>query len=81
MKKFIIFLIMLSLVLPVQAAFWNKDAKLGNEIQKEEYPESTDVEPKGEPQESSMLIVGGVEEVMGVSLEECLKFAHLISRK
>lgn len=75
MKKFIIFLIMLSLVLPVQAAFWNKDAKLGNEIQKEEYPESTDVEPKGEPQESSMLIVGGVEEVMDVSLEECLKFA------
>ena len=66
---------MLSLVLPVQAAFWNKDAKLGNEIQKEEYPESTDVEPKGEPQESSMLIVGGVEEVMDVSLEECLKFA------
>ena len=63
------------MVLPVQAAFWNKDAKLGNEIQKEEYPESTDVEPKGEPQESSMLIVGGVEEVMDVSLEECLKFA------
>lgn len=75
MKKFIIFLIMLSLVSPVQAAFWNKDAKLGNEIQKEEYPESIDVEPKGEPQESSMLIVGGVEEVMDVSLEECLKFA------
>lgn len=76
MKKFIIFLIMLSLnQISANAAFWNKDVPLGNEIKKEEYPDSIDVEPKGEPQESSMLIVGGVEEVMDVSLEECLKYA------
>lgn len=57
------------------AAFWNKDVQLGNEIKKEEYPDSVDVEPKGEPQESSTLIVGGVEEVMDISMEECLRLA------
>lgn len=57
------------------ATFWNKDVQLGNEIKKEEYPDSTEVEPKGEPQESSTLIVGGIEEVMDISMEECLRLA------
>ncbi len=76
MKKFIIFLIMLSLSqVTANAAFWHKDSQLGNEIQKEEYPDSSDVEPKGEPKENSTLIVGGIEEVMDISLEECLRYA------
>ncbi len=76
MKKFLVFLIMLSLTqVSANAAFWNKDVQLGNEIKKEEYPESLDVEPKGEPQESKTLIVGGVEEVVDISLEECLRLA------
>lgn len=76
MKKFIIFLIIISLCqTSAMAAFWNKDVQLGNEIKKEEYPDSTDVEPKGEPKESSTLIVGGVEEIMDISLEECLRLA------
>lgn len=76
MKKFIIFLIIISLCqTSANAAFWNKDVQLGNEIKKEEYPDSTDVEPKGEPQESSTLIVGGIEEVMDISMEQCLRLA------
>lgn len=76
MKKFIIFLIMISLCqTSASATFWNKDVQLGNEIKKEEYPDSTEVEPKGEPQESSTLIVGGIEEVMDISMEECLRLA------
>ncbi|MCM1002858.1 MAG: TolC family protein [Candidatus Gastranaerophilales bacterium] len=76
MKKFIIFLIMISLCqTSAMAAFWNKDAQLGNEIKKEEYPESLDVEPKGEPQENKTLIVGGIEEIVDISMEECLRLA------
>lgn len=66
MKKIFIFLIMISLCTPAFAAFG-----LGNQIQKEEYPESVDVEPKNTP----TVITGGVEEVMDVSLDECLRFA------
>lgn len=67
---------MLSLTqVSANAAFWHKDSQLGNEIKKEEYPDSSEVEPKGEPKENSMLIVGGIEEVMDISLEECLRFA------
>ena len=76
MKKFIIFLIMISLCqTSANAAFWNRDTQLGNEIKKEEYPDSTEVEPKGEPKESSTLIVGGIEEIMDISMEECLRLA------
>lgn len=60
------------------AAFWNKQAQenLGNNIQKEEYPESKDVEPKIEEQTSDTLIIkGGIEEVTDISLEECLQCA------
>ena len=46
MRKIITFLIMVFLLqIPADAVFWNKDAGLGNEIKKEEYPESKDVEP------------------------------------
>lgn len=76
MKKFIIFLIMITLCQSsAMAAFWNKDVQLGNEIKKEEYPESVEVEPKGEPEENRTLIVGGIEEVMDISMEECLRLA------
>lgn len=75
MKKFTIFLIMIFLVAPAHAAFWNKDVQLGNEIQKEEYPDSSDVEPKVVTSEETTVISGGVEEVMDVSLDECLRVA------
>lgn len=58
------------------AAFWNKDnSHLGNDIQKEEFPDSVDVEPKRDAAADSLVIKGGVEEVMEVSLEECLRYA------
>ena len=59
------------------AAFWSKDVdkKLGNEIQKEEYPESKDVEPKLDSEANGLVIQGGIEEVMDISLEECLRCA------
>ena len=58
------------------AAFWNKDSakNLGNDIVKEEYPDSKDVEPRVEDS-SPIVIKGGVEEVMEISLEECLRCA------
>ena len=58
------------------AAFWNKDnSHQGNDIQKEEFPDSVDVEPKRDAAADSLVIKGGVEEVMEVSLEECLRYA------
>ena len=55
------------------AAFWNKEVKsdIGNEIQKEEYPDSKDVEPVIDKKTSDNLVIqGGVEEVMDMDLEE-----------
>ena len=75
MKKIFIFLIMIFMVSPSYAAFWNKDVQLGNEIKKEEYPDSSDVEPKVEAPQETTVISGGVEEVMDVSLDECLRVA------
>ena len=62
------------------AAFWNKDpdANLGNDIQKEEFPDGKDVEPKtdkAESAESDLLITGSVEEVNDINLDECLRLA------
>ena len=63
------------------AAFWSKSQNLdlGNEIVKEEYPESKDVEPRLETEKidgsEALVIKGGVEEVMDISLEECLRCA------
>lgn len=58
------------------AAFWNKETKagLGNEIQKEEFPDSKDVEPKFEANEQ-LVIQGGVEEFTEITLEDSLRFA------
>ena len=66
---------MIFMVSPSYAAFWNKDVQLGNEIKKEEYPDSSDVEPKVEAPQETTVISGGVEEVMDVSLDECLRVA------
>ena len=47
LRLFIISIIFLMITqINSQAAFWHKDNDLGNEIQKEEYPDSRDVEPK-----------------------------------
>ncbi len=78
-KFLITFLIILSFLQnSVSAAFWTKsnNAELGNDIVKEEYPESKDVEPRVEDvSANSHTITGGVEEVMDISLEECLRCA------
>ena len=72
-KVLLILLIMVMFQNAVNAAFWSKshNESLGNEIVKEEYPESKDVEPVVE-NEQSYTIAGGVEEVIDISLEECL---------
>ena len=59
------------------AAFWHKETntQLGNEIKVEEYPESKDVEPRIDTDSETKMIVGGVEEVTDISLEECLRCA------
>ncbi|MBE7703039.1 MAG: TolC family protein [Cyanobacteria bacterium SIG28] len=60
------------------AAFWNKETKnnIGNEIQKEEYPDSKDVEPVIDKKTPDNLVIqGGVEEVIDMDLEECLRCA------
>lgn len=81
MKKirFLIIFLIISLIsqASVFAAFWSKshNAELGNEIVKEEYPESKDVEPRIEENSNTTLITGGVEEVIDISLDECLRAA------
>lgn len=75
LRLFIIFIIFLMMsLISSQAAFWHKDNDLGNDIQKEEYPDSRDVEPKKES-DDSMVIQGSVENTVDISLEECMKFA------
>ena len=76
MKKLCIILsiFMLTAQMPGNAAFWQKDNGLGNQIQKEEYPESKDVEPKVVTEDNTV-IKGGVENTIDITLEECLKFA------
>lgn len=76
------FLIILILIITmsncnVYAAFWHKDSNMpiGNDIQQEEYPEGKDVEPKLDSDADTLVIKGGVEEVMDISLEECLRYA------
>lgn len=77
-RLFITFLIILSMFqLPVSAAFGKHSTTIGNEIKKEEYPDSKDVEPRIEStiQADTLTISGGVETTLDVTLEECLKFA------
>ncbi len=60
------------------AAFWSKsnNAELGNNVAIEEYPESKDVEPRVDDIVSDTKVIsGGIEEVMDISLEECLRCA------
>ena len=61
------------------AGFWNKESSnnLGNDITKEEFPESVDVEPKIEelPEGETIVIKGGVEEVNDINLNDCLRLA------
>lgn len=60
------------------AAFWSKqhNSNLGNDIVQEEYPDSKDVEPRVDDATSDSLVIkGGVEEVIDVSLDECLRYA------
>lgn len=76
-KRKIIITLLISLIFlqgSVQAAFWKKNPTLGNEIIAEEFPESKDVEPKLEhPQ--PVVIEGGVQELIDISLEDCIKYA------
>ena len=79
MKKFLIILL-ITLILSQQtslAAFWHKDAnsRLGNDIKVEEFPESKDVEPIINNEDSTKVITGGVEEIIDISLEECIRCA------
>lgn len=82
MKKFRVLITFLIVFILSQnlslAAFWTKNTnnELGNEIVKEEYPDSKDVEPRLESESSETLVIkGGVEEVMDISIEECLRCA------
>ncbi len=76
MKKFYVILLIFLLMSQTasNAAFWNKDNDLGNQIKKEEYPDSKDVEPVAN-KDNVTVITGGIENTLDISLEECLRFA------
>ncbi len=77
-RLLVIFIIMTLAQNATFAAFWSKfdNVNLGNEIVKEEFPDSKDVEPKLEAESDETIVIkGGVEEVMDISLEECLRYA------
>ena len=72
----ILFLISLIMFQPVcNAALWHKGSDLGNNIRKEEYPDSKDVEPKKAESNDTLVIQGGIETSIDITLEECLKYA------
>lgn len=68
------FIFILCLQTSCSASFLHKETNLGNKIQKEEYPDSKDVEPKV-VKEDVTVIKGGVENTLDITLEDCLKFA------
>ena len=62
----------------VDAALWKKGDALGNDVKKEEYPESKDVEPKIKNDSNvneTLTIKGGIENTLEVTLEDCMKYA------
>ena len=81
MLKNKLFISLLTLVLLCQQGFClaevvnDEKEKITNEISKEEYPASEDVEPVLSKDSENRVIVGGVEEVMDITLEECLRCA------
>lgn len=79
-KVFIPLLIMLIFLQTAFCEIQNEDAdiSIGNDIQKEEFPASKDVEPKVEETlsgEGNLLITGSVEEVNDVNLDDCIRLA------
>ena len=68
------FIFILCLQTSCSASFLHKETNLGNKIQKEEYPDSKDVEPKV-VKEDVTVIKGSVENTLDITLEDCLKFA------
>ena len=75
-RAFIVFILSLMMFMPsCNASLWHKDSKLGNEIKKEEYPDSKDVEPKKSQENDNLVIQGGIETGIDITLEECLKYA------
>ena len=79
MNKIKILIILLLITIfqnSTSAAFWSKspNVDLGNDIAKEEYPESKDVEPVVST-DASYTISGGVEEVIDITMEECMRAA------
>lgn len=76
MKNLIIILILLLSVNTVQAHVWTKNGAVGNEIKTEEYPNSSDVEPKTESSgESDLTIKTGIENTIDVNLDDCIRLA------
>ena len=76
----ILYVLILSAFLIVQtsvnAALWHKnDSNLGNEIKSEEYPSSSDVEPRTQKVDENTIIEAGIENTPEINLEECLKYA------
>ena len=79
MNKIKILIILLLITIfqnSTSAAFWSKspNVDLGNDIAKEEYPESKDVEPVVST-DASYTISGAVEEVIDITMEECMRAA------
>lgn len=76
MKRLIVLITVLFLFLPSsEGAFWKKGCAVGNEIKKEEFPESSEVEPKVKTSDETLTIKGGVENTFDITLEDCLKYA------
>lgn len=79
MKNIKLLVIFLAIIISSQnlslAAFWKtENPSLGNEIQQEEYPDSKDVEPRLDSNDT-LTIKGGVEKTIDINLEECMKYA------
>lgn len=78
MKKIVLILVIFAIqnCSFVSASILNR-ASYGNEIKKEEYPESSEVEPKIQTSSNgnSVTIQAGVENTIEVNLEDCLKLA------
>ncbi len=81
MKRTVLTILILSFIFSqgiANAAFGKKDNIIRNEIKQEEYPSTSEVEPKistDSDNSDSLTIKGSIENSLEVSLEDCIKYA------
>lgn len=77
-KILIMLVLLLTLFQSTEAAYWDKNLNKNSIEKAEKYPDSKDVEPiieADETKDKNLIIKGSVENTIDVNLEDCMKYA------